>query len=177
MTEAVLSVGSNLGDRLGHLQAAVDGLGPAVTAVSPVYRTAPWGGVEQDDFLNAVLLVADPAVDAWGWLARAQALEVAAGRVRDVRWGPRTLDVDVITVGGVRSADPALLLPHPRAHERGFVLVPWLDLQPAAALPGRGPIRDLIDRLPAAERAGLHRTDLALQASHRPSAAAEAGSA
>jgi len=164
VTSAVLSIGSNLGDRLGHLQAAVDGLGGAVTAVSPVYQTAPWGGVEQDDFLNAIVLVTDPATDAAGWLARGQALEAAAGRVREVRWGPRTLDVDVITVDGVRSADPALTLPHPRAHERGFVLVPWLDVAPDATLPGHGPVRELVGMLPAAERAGLHRTGQGLRA-------------
>ena len=98
MTRAVLSLGSNLGDRFGHLGSAVRGFAAAVVAVSPVYETAPWGGVEQPDFLNAVLVVDDPAIDAWGWLRRGQALEDAAGRVRGVRWGPRTLDVDVVTV-------------------------------------------------------------------------------
>ncbi|HVQ94833.1 MAG TPA: 2-amino-4-hydroxy-6-hydroxymethyldihydropteridine diphosphokinase [Mycobacteriales bacterium] len=168
---AVLSIGSNLDDRLAHLQAAVDGLGPAVVAVSPVYRTAPWGGVEQDDFLNAIVLVDDPDAAPAEWLARARAAEHAAGRVRTVRWGPRTLDVDIVTVDGVRSDDPELTLPHPRAAERGFVLLPWLDLQPGATLPGHGPIRSLIDRLPAAERAGLHRTDHTLRLPTPPAAA------
>ena len=103
MTRAVLSLGSNLGDRLAHLRAAVAGFADVLVAASPVYETAPWGGVEQDDFLNAVLVVDDPGTDAWGWLRRGQALEQAAGRVRDVRWGPRTLDVDVVTVDGVAS--------------------------------------------------------------------------
>ena len=98
VTRAVLSLGSNLGDRLAHLRAAVAGFADVLVAASPVYETAPWGGVEQDDFLNAVLIVDDPGTDAWGWLRRGQALEQAAGRVRDVRWGPRTLDVDVVTV-------------------------------------------------------------------------------
>jgi 2-amino-4-hydroxy-6-hydroxymethyldihydropteridine diphosphokinase len=169
MTRAVLSIGSNLGDRAGHLRSAVDGLEPAVAGVSPVYQTAPWGGVEQDDFLNAVLLVDDPDTDARGWLARARALEAAAGRLRAIRWGPRTLDVDVIAVDAVRSADPELTLPHPRAHERAFVLVPWLDLDPGATLPGHGPVRDLVERLPAVERAGLHRRpDLDLAAGAAP---------
>ena len=81
---------------------AVAGFADVLVAASPVYETAPWGGVEQDDFLNAVLVVDDPGTDAWGWLRRGQALEEAAGRVREVRWGPRTLDVDVVTVDGVR---------------------------------------------------------------------------
>lgn len=133
MSRAVLSIGSNLGDRLEHLRSVVRALQPV--AVSSVYETAPWGGVDQDDYLNAVLIVEDPAVDAYGWLARAHELEAAAGRVRDVRWGPRTLDVDVIDVAGVVSADPVLTLPHPRAHERAFVLVPWAEVDPAVPAP------------------------------------------
>ncbi|MDT7614019.1 MAG: 2-amino-4-hydroxy-6-hydroxymethyldihydropteridine diphosphokinase, partial [Pseudonocardiales bacterium] len=95
MSRAVLSLGSNLGDRAAHLRAAVAGFADVLVAVSPVYETAPWGGVDQDDFLNAVLVVDDDATDAWGWLRRGQALENASGRVREVHWGPRTLDVDV----------------------------------------------------------------------------------
>lgn len=159
MTRAVLSIGSNVGDRLGYLRDCVADLGPAVLAASAVYRTAPWGGVEQDDFLNAVLLVDDPALDADGWLDRAKALEERADRVREVRWGPRTLDVDLVTVDGVRSDTERLTLPHPRAHERAFVLVPWHDVDPAAVLPGHGPVTDLIEALPAAEREGVSRCD------------------
>ncbi|MGW0518002.1 MULTISPECIES: 2-amino-4-hydroxy-6-hydroxymethyldihydropteridine diphosphokinase [unclassified Crossiella] len=147
MSAAVLSLGSNLGDRLGHLQFAVDGFGAAVRAVSPVYETAPWGVTDQDDFLNAVLLVEDPATDEWGWLRRGQELENAAGRVRTLRWGPRTLDVDVVTVHGVRSAHPDLLLPHPGTPERATVLAPWLDVEPAAVLPGHGPVAALLAAL------------------------------
>src|SRR2546430_9530705 len=120
MSVAVLSIGSNLGDRLAHLRAAVEALGPAVVAVSPVYETAPWGPVAQDDFLNVVVLARDPAADPRDWLARARELEAARGRTREVRWGPRTLDVDVVDVDGVTSDDPELTLPHPRAHERAF---------------------------------------------------------
>ncbi|MBC8091564.1 MAG: 2-amino-4-hydroxy-6-hydroxymethyldihydropteridine diphosphokinase, partial [Pseudonocardia sp.] len=100
MTRAVLSLGSNLGDRVGHLRTAVAAFADVLVAVSPVYETAPWGGVDQDDFLNAVIVVDDPDADAWEWLRRGQALEDASGRVREVRWGPRTLDVDVVTVTG-----------------------------------------------------------------------------
>jgi 2-amino-4-hydroxy-6-hydroxymethyldihydropteridine diphosphokinase len=167
MTAAVLSLGSNLGDRFAHLRAAVSGFADVLVAASPVYETAPWGGVSQDDFLNAVLLVADPAVDAWGWLRRGQALEDAAGRVRDVRWGPRTLDVDVITVaddgGDVLSADPELLLPHPGTPERATVLRPWLDVDPHALLPGHGPVAALLAALgPDAEHGMRRRDDLKL---------------
>ncbi|MEN3357371.1 MAG: 2-amino-4-hydroxy-6-hydroxymethyldihydropteridine diphosphokinase [Mycobacteriales bacterium] len=174
---AVLSVGSNMGDRLAHLQGAVDGLGPAVRAVSPVYQTAPWGGVEQDDFLNAIILVDAAGGAPREWLARARALEAAAGRVRGVRWGPRTLDVDIVAIDGARSADPEITLPHPRAHERGFVLLPWLDVQPDAVLPAHGPVRDLVERLPAAERAGVHRTDLTLRVQAAATEPAAAGPA
>ncbi|MFD9740339.1 2-amino-4-hydroxy-6-hydroxymethyldihydropteridine diphosphokinase [Umezawaea sp. NPDC059074] len=143
MTRAVLSIGSNLGDRLAYLQLAVDGFADVLVAVSPVYETAPWGVLDQDDFLNAVLVVEDPDTDAWGWLRRGQALERAAERVRDRHWGPRTLDVDVVTVDGVLSSDPELLLPHPGAHERATVVIPWLDVSPDAVLPGFGPVAEL----------------------------------
>jgi 2-amino-4-hydroxy-6-hydroxymethyldihydropteridine diphosphokinase len=163
MSRAVLSLGSNLGDRRGHLQAAADALAGVLRAASPVYETAAWGPVEQDDYLNVVLVVDEPGDDPRRWLDRAGELERAAGRQRSVRWGPRTLDVDVITVvaGGepVSSADPELTLPHPRAHERAFVLVPWADVEPAAVLPGHGPVAHLVAALPADERAGVRRRD------------------
>ena len=124
-----------------------------------MYETAPWGVTEQDDFLNAVLVVEDEHTDAWGWLRRAQELERAAERVRTRRWGPRSLDVDVITVDGVTSDDPELRLPHPRAHERAFVLVPWLDVRPDAEIPGRGRVEELIDALAAAEVDGVRRRE------------------
>jgi 2-amino-4-hydroxy-6-hydroxymethyldihydropteridine diphosphokinase len=159
MTRAVLSLGSNLGDRFAHLRAAVDGFAGDLVAASPVYETAPWGGVEQDDFLNAVLVVDDPATDAWGWLRRGQALEQAAGRVREVRWGPRTLDVDVVTVDAVTSSDPDLLLPHPGTPGRATVLRPWLDIEPDAVLPGHGPVAALLAALGPGAEDGLRRRD------------------
>lgn len=143
MSRVVLSLGSNVGDRLGHLQGAVDALRPFLLAVSPVYETDPVGPVPQADYLNAVVIAQDSG-DAGGWLDRSQALERAAGRVRSQRWGPRTLDVDLIVVADLISADAALTLPHPRAYERAFVLVPWLDIDPDAVLPGRGAVRDLV---------------------------------
>lgn len=163
MTRAVLSLGSNLGDRFAHLRAAVSGFADVLIAASPVYETAPWGGVEQDDFLNAVIVVDDPGTDAWGWLRRGQDLENAAGRVRDVRWGPRTLDVDVVTVegpdGAVRSSDPELLLPHPGTPERATVLRPWLDIDASAELPGHGPVAALLAALGSGAESGMRRRD------------------
>ncbi|MGH3899698.1 MAG: 2-amino-4-hydroxy-6-hydroxymethyldihydropteridine diphosphokinase [Pseudonocardiaceae bacterium] len=159
MSAAVLSVGSNVGDRLGYLRGCVGLLGDAVRVVSPVYSTAPWGGVLQDEFLNAILLVDDPDADAPEWLRRGQRCEAAAQRTREFRWGPRTLDVDVIDVEQTRWDDPHLTLPHPRAHQRAFVLVPWLDVQPGAVLAGRGTVAELVAALPTAERRGVRRCD------------------
>jgi len=156
MTRAVLSLGANLGDRAGALRTALTALqDDGLVARSTLYETPPWGPVEQPPYLNAIAVVRGDR-DAAGWLARAHELEQAAGRTREVRFGPRTLDVDVITVIGddgspVLSADPRLTLPHPRAHERAFVLVPWLTLDPAAELPGHGRIADLVAALPAGE--------------------------
>jgi 2-amino-4-hydroxy-6-hydroxymethyldihydropteridine diphosphokinase len=162
VTTAVLSIGSNLGDRLARLQGAVDLLRPWLRAVSPVYETPPWGPVPQDDYLNAVVLADDPAAGPADWLTRAHAAEAAAGRTRDVRWGPRTLDVDVVHVEGVTSADPELLLPHPGSPERATVLRPWLDIDPDAELPGRGRVADLLAALGPGAEQGMRRTELVL---------------
>ncbi|MGQ0718470.1 MAG: 2-amino-4-hydroxy-6-hydroxymethyldihydropteridine diphosphokinase [Pseudonocardiales bacterium] len=159
VSSAVLSIGSNVGDRVGYLRGCVGLWGGVVRAVSPVYATEPWGGVEQGEFLNAVLLVADPAADAPEWLRRGQRCEAAAQRTRELRWGPRTLDVDVIDVDQTHWNDPHLTLPHPRAHQRAFVLVPWLDVQPGAVLAGHGAVAELVAALPTAERRGVRRRD------------------
>lgn len=128
-----IGLGANLGDRRAALQTAIDVFGrdPQVTlvAVSPLYETDPIGGPEQPDYLNAVLLI-DTPLEAVEVLALAQLAEAELGRTREVRWGARTLDVDVLAYGQVVSDDPALTLPHPRAHERAFVLIPWCDLSP-----------------------------------------------
>jgi 2-amino-4-hydroxy-6-hydroxymethyldihydropteridine diphosphokinase len=164
MSTAVLSVGSNLGDRLATLQSVVDALSESLVAVSGVYETAPWGPVPQDDYLNAVLIVTDDARAAVDWWEVAQQLESAAGRRRDVRWGPRTLDVDIVQVTGsgdepVLSTTPELTLPHPRAAERAFVLVPWAEAEPDGVLHGHGRVTDLVATLPPSERAGVRRRD------------------
>jgi 2-amino-4-hydroxy-6-hydroxymethyldihydropteridine diphosphokinase len=170
VSTVVLSIGSNLGDRLALLQSVVDGLGDAVLLVSPVYETDAWGGVEQRPFLNAVVVADDDALDCHDWLRRGQELEIAGGRVRDERWGPRTLDVDVVTCRAgaieVRSDDEVLVLPHPFAHERAFVLVPWLAVDADATLTVGGQRRsvaELLDGIDPAERDGVRRTDLALR--------------
>ncbi len=148
MSRAVLSFGSNLGDRRLHLSAAVLALQKCspgcVSAVSAIYRTPPWGPVQQDDYYNLTLIATAAELNAYGWLDRCRELEQSAGRRRDIRWGPRTLDADVIAVDDVVSDDPDLILPHPRAHERAFVLLPWAEIEPAAALPGYGPIAVLL---------------------------------
>ncbi len=163
MSRAVLSLGSNLGDRLGYLRSAVDAVRPALVAVSGVYETKAWGVEDQPDFLNALCIVDDPARDHWAWLRAGQAAEQAAGRVRELRWGPRTLDVDIVTVQGVKSDDPELLLPHPGTPDRASVLIPWLEIDPDAEVPGHGRAADLLARLPEADRAGVVlRPDLTL---------------
>jgi dihydroneopterin aldolase/2-amino-4-hydroxy-6-hydroxymethyldihydropteridine diphosphokinase len=153
---AALALGSNLGDRLAHLQAAVDLLAPF--AVSAVYETAPIGGPEQDPYLNAVVLV--PAAAPLQLLRQAQAVERSRDRLREVRWGPRTLDVDLIDVGGLVLDTPELTLPHPRAAARAFVLAPWLDVAPEAVVPGAGRTADLLESI---GREGVTRTDLVLR--------------
>jgi 2-amino-4-hydroxy-6-hydroxymethyldihydropteridine diphosphokinase len=116
-------------------------------------------GVQRDEFLNAVLLVEDRDADAQEWLRRGHCCEAAAQCTRDVRWGSRTVDVDVIDVEQTRRADTHLTLPHPRAHQRAFVLVPWLDVVPQAVLAGHGSVAELVAALPAAERRSVRRRD------------------
>ena len=161
MSRAVLSLGANLGDRAAALRAALTALqDDGLVARSTLYETPPWGPVEQPPYLNAIAIVRGPR-DARGWLARAHELEQAAGRTREVRWGARTLDVDVVTVTEddgtpVLSDDPELTLPHPRAHERAFVLVPWYEVDPTAELAGKGAIADLLVK---ADASGVVRRD------------------
>lgn len=148
----VLSLGSNLGDRAATLQAAVDALqatpGIRVTRVSRVYETDPVEVTDQPDFLNLVV-VGRTTLEPEALLARGLSIEDAAGRVRRRRKGPRTLDVDVIALGETVAHTERLTLPHPAAHERAFVLVPWLDADPEASLVGHGRVRDLVAQLDA----------------------------
>jgi len=143
----VLALGTNLGDRLGTLQGCVQAIGGLpdtdVLAVSPVYETVPVGGPAQPDYLNAVL-IASTGLRPGELLEAAHRIEADFGRARAGRFGPRTLDIDIISYAGEVSTDPVLTLPHPRAHERAFVLAPWHDIDAHAELPGRGPVRDLL---------------------------------
>jgi 2-amino-4-hydroxy-6-hydroxymethyldihydropteridine diphosphokinase len=142
--KAVLGLGANLGDRAATLQAALDGLGAKtrIVAVSAIFETAPVGGPPQPDFYNAVVLV-DTSLAATDLLALAHSLEAAAGRVRVEHWGPRTLDIDVLAYEDKCSDHPELTLPHPRAHERAFVLLPWLEIEPDGAVVGHGTLAEL----------------------------------
>lgn len=156
---AVFSLGSNIEDRLEHLQGAVDHLrstpGMTIAAISSVYETVPVGPVEQPDFLNLVV-VADSTLASTVMLERALAIEDAFGRVRLVPGGPRTVDVDLIAVGEHRVDSDFLTLPHPRAHQRGFVLVPWLEADPEAFLVGHGRVADLVK---AVDTSGVRRRE------------------
>jgi 2-amino-4-hydroxy-6-hydroxymethyldihydropteridine diphosphokinase len=146
--QIILSLGSNLGEREANLQGAVDALQDTpdfkVVSVSPVYATEPVDAPEgSEEFLNIVLL-ADATLSVDTLLERCQAIEQAFGRERSEPGAPRTLDVDLITYGTKQMETPDLTVPHPRAHERAFVLAPWLDIEPEAELPGRGRVADLL---------------------------------
>jgi 2-amino-4-hydroxy-6-hydroxymethyldihydropteridine diphosphokinase len=170
VSRAVLALGSNLGDRFGYLRAAVAGLDDVLLAVSGVYETAPWGDPDAPAYYNAAALVAGAGSDPRRWLDLARRLEAEAGRTRDParRYAPRTLDVDVVAVWDdagepILSDDPELTLPHPRAHERAFVLRPWIDIQPYGYLPGHGWLTDLLNADPGALREVRPLPDLQLE--------------
>ncbi len=153
-TRAYLALGSNLGDRAARLQHAVDALDAYdaidVVAVSRVYATDPVGGPEQGEYLNAVVAV-DTSLAPHELLRTAQAVEQSAHRERSVRWGPRTLDVDILLHGDTEIDDPELTVPHPRMWERDFVLVPLRDVAP-----------ELVPRL-ADDGRGVRTTEVALE--------------
>ena len=140
--KVVIALGSNLGDRKATLDSAVDALKQiiTVTKVSSYIETDPVGGPEQPDYLNAVL-IGESELEPIDLLMKMQAIEIAAGRERLERWGARTLDLDLIVAGELVMDTELLTLPHPRAHERRFVLDPWLEVDPQAILPGFGEVR------------------------------------
>jgi 2-amino-4-hydroxy-6-hydroxymethyldihydropteridine diphosphokinase len=162
MRSCVLGLGSNLGDSDVILQGAVDDLsaieGLDITAASPVYETDPVGGPDQPVFLNAIVLGRTTLRDH-ELLGAVQSVENRWHRTREVRWGPRTLDVDIVAVDDDRSDDPRITIPHPLAHERAFVLVPWLDVDPAASIAGRGRVADLVGLV---DVSGVRRTGIRL---------------
>jgi 2-amino-4-hydroxy-6-hydroxymethyldihydropteridine diphosphokinase len=147
--KAVVALGANIGSPREQMDVAVALLREAtqVIAVSTYFVTKPVGGPEQPDYLNAVCILESelPALDL---LAVLQGIEKSLGRERDVRWGPRTIDLDLIQYGSLLSAAAELELPHPRAHERRFVLEPWYEIEPDAILLTHGKISDLLEQLP-----------------------------
>lgn len=149
---AYIGIGSNLNNPVAQLQQAFQGLAelPAsrLIARSPLYRTAPVGGpAGQPDYVNAVAAL-DTALNPDELLTALQAMEIQQGRVRTVRWGPRTLDLDVLLYGSLQRDDLRLILPHPRLHERAFVLYPLYDLAPDLMIPGRGSLTELLRNCP-----------------------------
>lgn len=163
MRRVAFGLGANLGDRIAALQGAVDLLAVRLThaAVSSVYETAPVGGPDQPDYANAVL-IGDCDESPRELLDLAQQAEAAWGRTREVRWGPRTLDVDLLVVGDLTSTDAELTLPHPRAAHRAFVLLPWAEVDPDAVLPGHGRVADLAAQVVSAVGVVYRRDDVAL---------------
>lgn len=144
----VIALGSNIGDRSLNIDSAVMELSKIieVTHLSTNHETDPVGGPAQPKYLNAVLL-AESELDPHELLIGALEIENRLGRTREVHWGPRTIDIDLISAGDEVINSQVLVLPHPRAHEREFVLKPWLEIDPDAALPGYGPVQDILEGL------------------------------
>jgi 2-amino-4-hydroxy-6-hydroxymethyldihydropteridine diphosphokinase len=144
--KAVVSLGANIGDPKANLDLAVALLREAteVIAVSSYLQTKPVGGPEQPDYLNAVAIV-ESELPAKDLLALLNGIETAMGRTREIHWGPRVIDLDLIQYGGLLVNDEKLTLPHPRAHERRFVLAPWFEIDPEAILLTHGRISDLLN--------------------------------
>jgi dihydroneopterin aldolase / 2-amino-4-hydroxy-6-hydroxymethyldihydropteridine diphosphokinase len=166
--DAVLALGANLGDRMAILRSALSALsavpGIDVRAVSGVWETAPVGGPPQPDYLNAVILIRT-RLPARALLAAGHGIEAALGRRRGARWGPRSLDIDLIAYADLINAEDDLEVPHPRASGRAFVLAPWNEVDPRAVLPGAAGPRRVADLLAAAaDRPGVReRPDLLLE--------------
>lgn len=148
---AYIGIGSNIGDSLARVRAAFDSLaqlsGCRLVSRSRLYRTRPFGPVEQGDFVNAVAGMLT-MLSAAALLSGIRGIESAAGRVRTERWGPRTLDLDLLVFGNQRIATPELNVPHPGIAERGFVLAPLVDIAPTMHVPGLGRTEQLLRALP-----------------------------
>ena len=154
MSVAVIALGANLDDPVTHVHRAARDIANLadvdITHRSSLYRTSPIGGPEQPDYVNAIVVVSTTR-EPTALLADLHSIEARHGRTRDVRWGPRTLDLDLITYDDVTRNDPALELPHPRAHHRAFVLVPWFEADPGARLTGRGAVQRLLQELDSSD--------------------------
>ncbi len=146
--KAVIALGANLDDPNAAMELAVGLLKEATDflAVSSFHKTKPVGGPPQDDFLNAICII-ESELTPRELLNLMHGIEKSMGRLREEKWGPRVIDLDLITYGDLVSSDPDVLLPHPRAHERAFVLAPWLEIDPQAQLPGHGPVEQLLSSL------------------------------
>lgn len=163
--KATISLGSNLGDRFQYLQNGLDAInvvtGTQVHSVSPVFETDPVGGPEQGQYLNAVAVV-KTILSPEQFLAAIQQIELEQDRERNEHWGPRTLDIDLLAMDTEVRSTPELVLPHPRAHERAFVLLPWSLLDPDFVIPGKASVAKLLEDI---EVTGIrYRNDLALVA-------------
>lgn len=147
--KAVIALGANIGNPEEQIDIALTLLRESITVekVSSLYKTAPVGNIDQPDFTNAVC-IADSDLPAADLLSLLHGIEKVLGRTRDIHWGPRTLDLDLIQYGGILSYAEELMLPHPRAHERRFVLEPWQEIEPDAILLTHGKIADLLAQLP-----------------------------
>ncbi len=161
MTIAWLGVGSNIGDRLGYLQAGAAALGQlaetAVLAKSSIYETEPVGGVEQGPFLNGVIKI-ETSLSPEQLLEAVQQIEKANGRERFIHWGPRTLDIDILAYGQQIVEKSYLRIPHPYLQERAFVLVPWAEIDSSWQIPGQGMVGTLLEELPILDLAGVTKT-------------------
>jgi len=157
--KVVIALGSNIGESELILRSAINSIKECVDvlAVSRFYTTAPVGGPEQPDYLNAVLVGDCAELTPIELLHTLQRIEAAAGRTREIHWGPRTLDLDLIIFGDEILASPELTVPHPSAHERRFVLEPWHEIDPTAVIPGRGAVAQLLESLSSEDpvRAGV----------------------
>ncbi|MBC7462985.1 MAG: 2-amino-4-hydroxy-6-hydroxymethyldihydropteridine diphosphokinase [Actinobacteria bacterium] len=149
---AIIALGANLDEPAQNVELAISILDQSTDLVerSSLYKTKPVGGPEQPDYVNAVCIV-ETQLPPHDLLHVLQGIEKSMGRVRDVKWGPRVIDCDLIAYDDFILDDEELTLPHPRAHERRFVLEPWLEIDPTAVLTGHGPVSAILAQLPLAE--------------------------
>jgi 2-amino-4-hydroxy-6-hydroxymethyldihydropteridine diphosphokinase len=155
VTRAFVGIGANLGDPAAQVRAAIDALAALpetrLVAASSLYRTAPVGYTAQPDFVNAAVLL-ETGLGPRALLGELARIEAAAGRARQFRNAPRTLDLDLLVYGDETLAEPGLAVPHPRLHERAFALAPLVELDPGCVIPGRGPAREWLARVAPGQR-------------------------